>query len=184
MKKVDLKVVAIAVAIVISVGFVGLFGIKSVENKAISYEENVSASKSSISKEEQRRVDLFGNLVDSIESYNDYEQATMTKIVEARKQADNGNVEQAAKTLDVVVEKYPELKSQDNYKTAMNEFSITENRLADYRDNYNNKIREYNRYVRKFPSKQLLSVQGYEAHKYEYLDFDVDNSKATNLFGK
>lgn len=178
------KLGLIILAIVGALGLSVLFGVKNIENKAIGFEENIFSANASISKEEQRRIDLFSNLVDAIESYNDYEQSAFTKIVEARKQASTGNIEEAAKTLDVVIEKYPELKSQENYKTAMTEFSITENRLAEHRENYNNSVRSYNRYVRKFPSKQLLSIQGYEVVEYTYLDFKVDNSKATDLFGK
>lgn len=157
---------------------------QSVENKAIVLEESIEESHSAIEKEEQRRLDLFTNLVDAIESYNDYESSTMQKIVDARKTAKSGDVEKASEKLSVVVEQYPDLKSQKNYQTTMQEFSITENRLADYRDNYNDFVKKYKRYVRKFPSKQILSISGYEIRNYNYLNFKVDNTKATNLFGK
>lgn len=179
-----MKNVLIGVGVVFGIGLIGLFGVKSVENKAIGFEESVQSANSSINKEEKRRIDLFGNLVDSIESYNDYESKTMDKIIKARNEAKKGNIESASKTLDVVVEQYPELKSQDNYKTAMKEFSVTENRLADYRDNYNKQIKQYKRYIRKFPTKQLLSMQGYEKQDYKYLKYEVNNEDATNLFGK
>lgn len=179
-----LKIAGISTLAIVSVAAVSLFSIKSVENKAISYEETIATSKASISKEEKRRVDLFGNLVDAIESYNDYESTTMNKIVEARSQSEKGNLDNAAKELNVVVEQYPELKSSENYKKAMTEFSVTENRLADYRENYNVQVRKYNKYLRSFPSKQLLQMQGYEKQNYKYLEFEVDNAEATNLFGK
>lgn len=154
----------------------------STNNSVIGLEEEISSAKSNISKEEQRRVDLFHNLVDSIENYNKYEQSTLDKIVQARAQSANGNIEAAEKTISVVVEQYPELKAQKNYQTAMREFSITENRLAEYRGNYNAMIKSYNRYVRRFPASFILSVSGYEKQDYEYLDFKVDNANATNLF--
>lgn len=66
----------------------------------------------------------------------------------------------------------------------MKEFSITENRLADYRDNYNDFVKQYKRYIRKFPVKQFLSMSGYDIQSYKYLEFTVDNKAATNLFGK
>lgn len=157
---------------------------KSAENKAIVLEESISESKSAINKEEQRRVDLFTNLVDAIQNYNNYESNTLEKIVDARKIAESGNVEKASEKLSVVVEKYPDLKSQKNYQTTMKEFSITENRLADYRDNYNDFVKQYKRYTRKFPAKQILSMSGYERQNYKYLEFHIDNKAATNLFGK
>lgn len=180
----NLKKIGAATIVVASVGVTGLFLTKSVENKAIGFEETIATSKASINKEEKRRVDLFSNLVDSIESYNDYESSTMSKIVEARNQSEKGNIDNAAKELNVVVEKYPNLKSSENYKKAMMEFSVTENRLADYRDNYNVQLKKYNKYLRSFPSKQLLNFQGYEKVKYDYLEFEVDNADALNLFGK
>ena len=86
--------------------------------------------------------------------------------------------------INAVAEAYPDLKSSDNYKQLMNELSITENSIAAYRENYNKQIKEYNRYVRKFPTSILLGITGYEKQNYEYLDYG-DNSKApTNLFGE
>ncbi|EUJ51811.1 LemA family protein [Paenilisteria rocourtiae] len=152
-------------------------------NRVIGLEEEISNSKSNISKEEQRRVDLFHNLVDSIESYNKYEQSTLDKIVQARSQSSKGNIEAAEKTISVIVEQYPDLKSQKNYQTAMREFSITENRLAEYRGNYNAMVKTYNRYIRRFPASFILSIIGYDKQDYKYLDFKVDNSQATDLFG-
>lgn len=173
----------ITAAVLISLGFVLLTLTISTGNTAISKEEQVSTMVANISKEEQRRVDLFSNLVDTIEDYKDYEGDTLTKITEARTQAASGNVDSAAKTLDIVVENYPDLKSNTTYKAAMKEFSITENRVANNREAYNTSVKEYRRFVRKFPTSFLLNLNGYENQHFEYLDFNVDNSKATNLFG-
>lgn len=157
---------------------------KSIENKAIVLEESIAESKSAINKEEQRRVDLFTNLVDAIQDYNNYESNTLEKIVDARKTAESGDVQKASEKLSVVVEKYPDLKSQKNYQTTMKEFSITENRIADYRDNYNDFVKQYKRYIRKFPVKQFLSMSGYDTQSYNYLEFSVENKTTTDLFGK
>lgn len=178
------KLILIVVGTIFAVVFATFLYSKSVENKAIVLEESISESKSAISKEEQRRVDLFSNLVDAIQNYNSYESNTLEKIVDARKTAESGDVEKASEKLSVVVEKYPDLKSQKNYQTTMKEFSITENRLADYRDNYNDFVKQYKRYIRKFPVKQFLSMSGYDIQSYKYLEFTVDNKAATNLFGK
>lgn len=151
-------------------------------NRAITMEENINTSLSNISKEEQRRVDLFNNLVDAVESYNKFEKETMTQIIEARSQANAGNVETANLMLAAVVEAYPQLKSQDNYKQAMLEFSITENRIAGYREQYNGDVRGYNQFIRSFPANVLLNLSGYIRQDFEYLDFEVDNSEARDLF--
>lgn len=183
MKKGKLINLIIGAALVISIGFVLFIMAVSAGNNAISKEEQVSTAVANISKEEQRRIDLFNNLVDSIEDYKDYEGDTLSKITEARTQASKGNVEAAAKTIDVVVENYPALKADSTYKIAMKEFSITENRVANNREAYNTSVKEYRRFIRKFPTSFLLGLNGYETQDFKYLDFKVDNSKAANLFG-
>ena len=169
------------IALAAVIGFVVLASF-SAENSAIGKEESIASAKSGISKEEQRRVDLFSNMVDAVQSYNDHEAETLKNVTDARAKAQSGDVEGAKSALNIVVEAYPEIKSQANYSQAMKEFSITENRLAEYRDNYNQSVKTYKRYVRKFPTRLFLSWRGYEVSEYEYLDFKVDNSKAINLF--
>ncbi len=168
-------VIGALIALVITIGM-------TTANGEINQNQSVLTAKANISKEEQRRVDLFNNLVDSIKSYNNYEADTQSKIIDARSKATNGNVDDAAKALSIVVERYPELKSQKNYQQAMKEFSITENRLSNYREDYNSAVRNYNVYVSKFPKKQILNFLGVQPQRYEQLDFKVDNKKATNLF--
>ncbi|MDU4979385.1 MAG: LemA family protein, partial [Clostridium celatum] len=69
-----------------------------------------------------------------------------------------------------------------NYKELMNELSITENMIAQYRSNYNKQIKEYNRYVKRFPNKQFLSLLGYEYIEYDYLDYSAPVDAPQNLF--
>ena len=180
-EKIFYYVVIPVIALAAVIGFVVLASF-SAENSAIGKEESIASAKSGISKEEQRRVDLFSNMVDAVQSYNDHEAETLKHVTDARAKAQSGDVEGAKSALNVVVEAYPEIKSQTNYSQAMKEFSITENRLAEYRDNYNQSVKTYKRYVRKFPTRLFLSWRGYEISEYESLDFKVDNSKATNLF--
>lgn len=67
----------------------------------------------------------------------------------------------------------------------MNELSITENLIAEYRQTYNNEVRAYNKYVRKFPNKQMLSMMGYEFIDYTYLEYEEkDRQPISNLFGE
>jgi LemA protein len=154
----------------------------SVNNHYVVLSQNVSTSQSNISKEEQRRVDLFNNLVDAIQSYNKFEQSTLTQITQARAEGNNGNVDQAMVAIKAVTEAYPQLQSQKNYQQATLEFSITENRLAQYREQYNNDVRSYNSYTQSFPGGIFLSVLGKDKTQKQYLDFKVDNSQARNLF--
>lgn len=172
--------IAVFAAIVAIFILVGIFA--AANNTAVRQEETINTSLSNISKEEQRRVDLFNNLVDAVESARDFEKETQTQIAEARSQANKGNVDQAMLAIAAVAEAYPEIKSTDLYKQAMLEFSITENRLASYREQYNGDVREYNKTVRSFPRNIVLGIMGYDIKDYKYLDFDVDNAKARNLF--
>ena len=151
-------------------------------NRAVTLEENVSSAKSNISKEEQRRVDLFNNLVDAVQNARDFEKETLVQIAEARGQANKGQVENAMITLASVVEAYPEIKTTELYKQTMTEFAVTENRLAGYREQYNNDVREYNRFTRGFFTRIGLFFTGYSVQDFEYLDYKVDNSEARNLF--
>lgn len=172
--------IGVAVAIVLFVTVLIVFS--SANNTAVRQEETINTSQSNISKEEQRRVDLFNNLVDAVQSYNQFEQSTLEKVIAARQQANGGQIENAQLTLATVVEAYPQLKSQDNYKQAMLEFSITENRLASYREQYNSDVKEYTQTVRSFPRSMILGIMGYDVKDYKYLDFKVDNTKARDLF--
>jgi len=142
-------------------------------NRVVSLEENINNSNSNISKEEKRRIDLFNNIADAVQSYNQFEQSTLEKIIQARQQANGGQIESAQLTLAAVVEQYPQLRSQENYKQAILEFSITENRIAGYREQYNNDVRGYNKKVRSFPSNITLSIIGYQKQDFKYLDYDT-----------
>lgn len=174
----------IGIPIIVIVAIVGIVLTMSfsIGNNAIDRDESIQSAKAGISKEEQRRVDLFKNLVDAVQSYNKHESETLKNVTDARTKATSGDVSGAKAALNVVVEAYPEIKSQSNYAQSMREFSITENRLAEYRDNYNKSVKDYKRYVRKFPNNILLDQRGYEVIDYKYLDYKVDNSKASNLF--
>lgn len=175
------------VPVIICVGVVAvilmmILGVQSSQNKAIALEEQVNTAQSDIKVQEKRRVDLIYNLVDCVKEYDKHEADTLTAIVEGR--SSTGNVEDVSTTIKAVAEAYPELKSNENYKTLMNELSMTENLMAEYRSNYNKQIKEYKRYVRKFPTRQFLGMLGYEVQEYEYLDYDVDSTAPQNLFGE
>lgn len=162
--------------------FVGMFA--GTNNTAIGLEEQIKESKSSIEIQEKRREDLIYNLVDTVESYNKYEQDTMTKIVEARTKASNGQVQEAQTLIAAVAEQYPELKSNENYKTLMTELSVTENLIAEHRNNYNIQVKEYNKYVRKFPTSMILNMMGYEKIDTDYLEYNASEDAPQNLFSK
>ena len=151
-------------------------------NTAINLEEQIKESKSSINIQEKRREDLIYNLVDTVQNYNKYEQETMTQIIEARTMASNGHIEDAEMTISAVAEQYPELKSNENYKTLMTELAVTENLIAEHRNNYNIQVKQYNKHIKKFPNNLILNMMGYEKLDNTYLEYEAEEDAPRNLF--
>ena len=165
---------------VIAVILLCVFGVQSSQNKAIALEEQVNTAQSDIKVQEKRRVDLVYNLADCVKQYDKQEADTLTAIVEGR--GSTGDIENVTTAITAVSEAYPELKSNENYKQLMNELAMTENLIAEYRSNYNKQIKEYNRYVRKFPTRMFLDMLGYEVMDYQYLDYNASSDAPQNLF--
>ena len=182
MKNTNWKLPLIIGAGVIAVILLCVFGVQSSQNKAITLEEQVNTAASDINVQEKRRVDLVYNLADAVMQYDEHEAKTLKAIAEGR--GSTGSIENVTTTITAVAEAYPELKSNENYKTLMNELSMTENLIAEYRSNYNKAIKEYNRYVRKFPTRIFLNMLGYEVMEYKYLDYNVSSDAPQNLFDR
>ena len=170
MKKIALIVLAIVAALVLMIAAAFI----SANNRAVSADVQVA---------EKRRVDLVYNLADAVKSYQNYEGDTLTRITQARAAAASGKVEQAQVALNAVAEQYPELKANENYKQLMTELALTENQIAQYRNNYNQQVRAYNKLVRSFPAGFLLRVMNYQAIDTTYADYDAPEDAPQNLFG-
>lgn len=180
MKNTNWKLFLIIAAGVVAVILLGIFGIQGAQNQAFVLEESVNTASSDIKVQEKRRVDLVYNLADCVKQYDKHEAETLSAIVEGRGSA--GDIENVTTAISAVAEAYPELKSNENYKELMNELSITENLIAEYRSNYNKEIKEYNRYIRKFPTRIFLSWLGYESQNYTYLDYNAPVDAPQKLF--
>ena len=156
----------------------------STRNKAINYEEQVNSADSDIHIQEKRRTDLIYNLADCVKAYDKHEYETLVDIVEARNRgADSTNVEDLKLQIQAVAEAYPELQSSENYRELMNELSVTENKIAAYRETYNNEIRSYKKYTRQFPNSAFLNLTGYEVQEYDYLEYSKEDIKhVSDLF--
>lgn len=176
------KLVGITLVGIISVVLMVVFMVQGVQNNAISLEEQVNIANSDIKVQEKRRVDLIYNLVDTVKQYDKHEAETLKAVVEGR--SSSGNIEDVNTLISAVTEAYPELKSNENYKQLMTELSMTENLIAEHRSNYNKQVKEYNRYVRKFPNSSFLGLLGYEMQGYTYLDYNAPSDAPQNLFGK
>nr|DAU15758.1 MAG TPA: LemA family [Caudoviricetes sp.] len=179
MKKIALIVLAIVAALVLMIAAAFI----SANNRAVSAEEQVSSAAADVQVAEKRRVDLVYNLADVVKSYQNYEGDTLTRITQARTAAASGKVEEAQVTLNAVAEQYPELKANENYKQLMTELALTENQIAQYRNNYNQQVRAYNKLVRSFPTGFLLRVMNYQTIDTTYTDYDAPEDAPQNLFG-
>lgn len=177
MKKI---LIGLGVALGVILLIIGMF--VGINNTAINLEEQIKESKSSINIQEKRREDLIYNLVDTVESYNKYEQNTMTQIIEARTKASNGQVEEAQVLISAVAEQYPELKANENYKTLMTELAVTENIIAEHRNNYNIQVKQYNKHIKAFPNSVILGIMGYEKLDNTYLNYEASENAPRNLF--
>lgn len=178
--KTSWKLFLIIASGVIAIILLCVFGVQSSQNKAFSLEEQVNTAWSDIKVQEKRRLDLVYNLSDCVKQYDQHEAETLESIVEGR--GTDGDIENVTTAIAAVSEAYPELKSNENYKALMNELSITENLIAEYRSNYNKQIKEYNRYVRRFPTRLFLDILGYDVQEYQYIDYNAPEDAPQNLF--
>ena len=176
------KLPLIILAVVVAVIGAGMFGLMGVQNKAISYEEQITSAKSEIKIQEKRRADLIPNLVDCVKAYDKHEYETLMAVVESRGTSSDNAVAEVQTMIQAVAEAYPELKSSTQYKELMNELATTENKIAATRTNYNNWVTRYRSYVRKFPHPTILELVGYEVQDFQKLNFDVSEDAPTNLF--
>ena len=134
--------------------------------------ESVNAAWSQVDVVLQRRADLIPNLVQTVKGYAAQEQAVFGEIARARsallsagtpqeKIAANGQLDGALGRLLVLVENYPQLKSNENFLRLQDELSGTENRIAVERRRYNETVQDYNTYISQFPSSLIASMSGF-----------------------
>lgn len=176
----------IIIGLIVVIGLVILISGISAYNKMVRLDEGVTEKWSQVENDYQRRADLIPNLVKTVRSYAEYEQETLTEVVEARAKATSVTIDpanlnaasiqqfqqaqeglsSALSKLLVVVEKYPELKANQNYLDLQRQLEGTENRISNARRKFNEDTREYNTYIRKFFPRMLASWFGFEAKAY------------------
>ncbi len=151
-------------------------------NTAVEYEANAKTAWSNVESTYQRRNDLIGNLVKTVQGAADFERATLTEVIEARAKAtsttidaNNLNAEsmaafQEAQTglssalsrLLVTVERYPDIKANQNFLELQSQLEGTENRINVARDRFNEQVNIYDIHTTKFPNKILAGWFGFE----------------------
>ena len=141
-------------------------------NEMVRKNETVKAAWSQVDNVLQRRADLIPNLVETVKGFAAQEQTVFTNIANARaamagahtpqeRIAANGQLDSALSRLLVVVENYPQLKSNENFLRLQDELAGTENRIAVERKRYNDAIQDYNTYIALFPNNIVASLSGF-----------------------
>lgn len=176
-----IAVIAIVVLLVLLAGA----GI-SANNKMVTMEENVSTAWSQVENQYQRRLDLIPNLVAAVKGYATHESETLQRVIEARSKATSttvdannlspeamqqfmdaqGELSQALSRLMVTVERYPDLKANQNFLALQSQLEGTENRISTERMRFNEVAREYNTYIRKFPNNLFAGILGFDQKPY------------------
>ena len=169
-----MKTVLITFAAIIGIGMIGLCMVMSSKNGAISLEENVNKAKSDIDVQLSNRFNKLHELAKCVKKYDEHEYKTLMNVIAQRggKNMDGKGFKATMANINAVAEKYPDLQSQKNYKHLMDGISITENTLAQHKKAYNESVRDYRYYCRKFPTSFFLSFTGYEVRKYDMYEAD------------
>lgn len=173
--------------IIIAVVLFGLYkwGV-GFNNTAVRLNENVSEAWGNVQTSYQRRNDLIGNLVKTVQGAADFERSTLTEVIEARAKATSttinpenitpeqlqqfneaqGGLSSALSRLLVSVERYPDLKANQNFLKLQDELTSTENTIQTARVRYNEAIKPYNNHIKTFPNSLLAGFLNFDAKPY------------------
>ncbi len=170
-----------------------------VNNNMVTYDEAVTSQWGQVENVYQRRADLIPNLVSTVKGYANFEQKTLTDVIEARAkatsvtidaskltpenvqqfQAAQGGLTQALGRLMVVSEQYPELKANQNFLELQSQLEGTENRITVERQKFNESVNIFNTYIRKFPQSFIAGFKGFE--KKGYFEATAGSEKAPEV---
>jgi LemA protein len=167
-----MKVALAILAILLVIGLLLGSSFVSRRNQMAIKREAVNSAWSQVDVVLQRRADLIPNLVETVKGYAAQEQAVFGEIARARsallnaktpadKIGANQQLDSALGRLLVVVENYPQLKSNENFLRLQDELAGTENRIAVERRRYNETLQDYNTYISLFPNNLIASMSGF-----------------------
>ena len=176
MKQLSLSIILIGIGLVLFVNGCTTY------NALVDAEENVENAWGEVQNQYKRRADLIPNLVETVSGYADFEQETLTEVMEARAKATSIQIDPANLTeaqlrtfqnaqselsqslgrLLVSVERYPELKANQNFLELQAQLEGTENRIAVARQRFNEQVTEYNKKVRRFPNSLYAGLFGFD----------------------
>ena len=189
--------ITLGIIVVIALVLYGSF--KGTYNQMVTLDEQVQASWSQVVTDYQRRMDLIPNLVSTVKGYADFEQETLTQVIQARANATNvnlnvdnldaatiGKLQQTQQALSsalsrllVTVERYPDLKANTNFLELQAQLEGTENRIANARRKFNESTQTFNSYIRKFPQNIFANMFGFD--KKPYFEADAGAEQAPKV---
>lgn len=180
---------------IILIAVIAFWGV-GVNNKAITLQETVTKSWANVESSYQRRNDLIGNLVKTVQGAADFERTTLREVIEARAKATSTTIDASNLTAEnmaafqqaqsglsgalskllVSVERYPELKANQNFLELQSQLEGTENRINVARDRFNEKVEPYNNHVRTLPNKIITELLGFDEMAYYKSDPGSENA--------
>jgi LemA protein len=160
--------IAVLVIVFMMYGF-----LRGTYNTFVTLDESVKASWAQVENQLQRRYDLIPNLVETVKGFEQQERDVFLGVTEARSKVGrasnipeqitaNNELSGALSRLLLVVERYPDIKSNQNFMRLQDELAGTENRIAVERRRYNETVREYNVAIRTFPNNLLAGMFGFD----------------------
>lgn len=173
------------IVIVALLALVILWGVR-IYNGLVTMEENVNAQWANVETSYQRRADLIPNLVATVKGYADFEQETLTQVIEARAKATSINIDpsnltpeavsqfeaaqgelsSALSRLLVTIERYPDLKANQNFLELQAQLEGTENRISVERRKFNETAKGFNAAIRRIPRNIIAGIGGFEQRGY------------------
>ena len=182
--------VLIGAAILLAVVFGGFYVER--RNQMVQMQEAIKAAWAQVDTVIQRRADLIPNLVETVKGMANLERVVFSNIADARARlggaqtpadriAANEALGSALSRLLVVVENYPELRSNQNFIRLQDELAGTENRIAVERRKYNQTVQDYNTYIQLFPNNLVASFGGFEREDAYFRTTEEDRQAPPNV---
>ncbi|MBC5839918.1 MAG: LemA family protein [Flavobacteriaceae bacterium] len=173
--------------IIIAVVIIGIYSwVKGINNTAVELNQNIEQSWGDVQTAYQRRNDLIGNLVNTVKGAAEFEKSTLTAVIEARAKATQVTIDPTNITADqlaqfnqaqsgvssslsrllVSVERYPDLKANQNFLKLQDELASTENQILTARTRFNESVKPYNTHIKTFPNSIFAGMFGFQEKAY------------------
>ena len=183
---------------IVIIALIVVWGIR-IYNNMVNQEETVTKAWANVENQYQRRADLIPNLVNTVKGYAAHEKETLQAVVDARTKATSINIDAENMTAEelqkfqeaqkevgsslgrliAIAENHPDLKANQNFLELQSQLEGTENRISVERKNFNDAVKTYNAFVRRFPQTLLANIFGFD--KKPYFEAEEGSNKAPTV---